>query len=69
MNDSQKQEEILSRKFKLFFFLPLYNWKKKGRNITWKILGIPVLKCRIKSEGHKRKYYLFGIPILKITKK
>lgn len=51
------------RVIKLFFVLPLYGWKTKGGNKTWRILGIPVLKKKAKVGGASQKYYVLGLPV------
>lgn len=62
-------QEVQSKKYKLFSLLPIFSWKKKGNKTKWKILGLPVFKRQIKSDGCKIKFYIFGLLILKISKK
>lgn len=54
---------------KLFFFLPIYGWKKVGGRTVWKILGVPFLKRRCMENGITKKYYIFGVPFIKISDK
>lgn len=63
------QTEKHSRTIKLFFFLPIYGWKQRGGRKVWKILGIPVFKIRKMANGITTKYYLFGIPVMKVSRK
>ncbi len=60
---------IHSRTVKLFALLPIYGWKEKKDKKTWRILGVPVLKCCKKANGNTTKYYFLGIPIMKVSKK
>jgi len=58
-----------SRTVKLFALLPIYGWKEKKDKKTWRILGIPVFKRCKKANGNTSKYYLLGIPVMKVSKK
>lgn len=58
-----------SRAIKLFFFLPIYGWKQRGGRKTWKILGLPVFTRRQMSNGITTKYYILGIPVMKVSNK
>lgn len=68
-NAMMKQTEKCGRKVKLFAFIPIYSWKVKGNKKVWKILGLPVVKRKIKGGGNKIKYYFCGIPLMKVVKK
>ena len=57
-----------SRIVKLFAFLPIYGWKEHGTKKKWKFLGITVLLRRKKANGNIVKYYLLGVPFIKIRK-
>ena len=65
MNNVEKH----SRTVKLFFFLPIYGWKQRGGKKSWKILGLPVFTRRKMSNGITTKYYILGIPVMKVSKK
>lgn len=58
-----------SKTYKLFGFIPVYGWKSKDDKKVWKIFGISVLKCRKKPAGDVIKYYILGIPVMKIKRK
>lgn len=58
-----------SHSIKLFFFLPLCGWKQVGGRKTWNILGFPIFKRRRMENGIVTKYYVLGLPILKISRK
>lgn len=63
---SVKTETI---KMKLFNFLPLLSYKHIGGRKQWKVLGAPIFKIRKMNNGITTKYYILGIPILKVSKK
>ena len=52
---------------KLFSFLPLYRCKQCGGKTDWYILGLPVLKRHKMDNKITTKYYLCGLPFLKIS--
>ena len=54
---------------KLFCLIPIFGWKEKNSCKVWKILGLPVLKSRKVSGDKTVKYYVFGIPFIKLSKK
>lgn len=56
-------------KCKLFGFIPLYGYKHVGGRKVWKVLGLPVFKIRKMSNGITTKYYIFNIPVMKISRK
>lgn len=58
-----------SQSFKLLFFLPICGWNEIGGKKVWKILGIPVFKRRIMAKDNSIKYYVCGLPLIKICKK
>ena len=53
---------------KLFNFIPIATFKQRGGKKVWKILGLPVWKKRT-ADNKNIKYYLFGLPIIKLNKK
>lgn len=55
--------------YKLFNFIPLLAIKSKGGRKVYKALGVPVWKIRKMENNITTKYYLFGIPLLKVSKK
>lgn len=69
--DAEKKLNFFSyrKEYKLFNFLPLFKFKQRGGNKVWKVFGIPVWRVRKMSNGSTVKYYLFGLPFLKIENK
>ena len=57
------------KEYKLFNFLPLFKFKQRGGNNVWKVFGAPVWRVRKMSNGSTVKYYLFGLPLMKIKDK
>ena len=53
--------------YKLFNFIPLFTFKQRNEKKVWKILGLPIFKT-LKYGTNKAKYYIFGIPVLKIRR-
>jgi len=58
-----------SRTIKLFCILPIYGWVQCGGKKTWKVLGLPVFTIRRFENNITTKYYTFGIPLMKVSKK
>ena len=56
-------------KCKLFGFIPLYGYKHIGGREVWKVLGLPIFKIRKMANGITTKYYIFNIPVMKISRK
>ena len=56
-------------KISLFGFLPLYGHKKVCGREQWKFLGLPIFKIRKMSNGITTKYYILGLPMMKVSKK
>lgn len=54
---------------KFLFFLPVYGWVEKGGKKVWKVLGIPVLKRRKMAKDDSVKYYICGLPFIKVNNK
>lgn len=63
INSAQLGKSTLS--YKLFNFIPLFTLKQRNEKKVWKILGLPIFKT-LKYGTNKAKYYIFGIPVLKI---
>lgn len=61
--------ETYVHKMKLFFFLSFFSWKEQGEFKVWYICGIPVMKRLTFYDGMTTKYYLFGLPFIKISHK
>ena len=59
----------LKMKYLLFGFIPLFGYKIHGPKREYKLFGLPLFKMRRIHYGRTQKYYLFNIPILKISKK
>lgn len=55
--------------YKILGFIPLYAAKFYNGRFVYKILGLPVWKVRHMENNITTKYYLFGIPLLKVSKK
>lgn len=62
-----KKKEAYKKSFKLFNFLPLCAYNKQNGRQVWRIFGIPVWKIRKMENKITSKYYLFGIPVMKIS--
>lgn len=58
-----------SRTIKLFCILPIYGWTQRGGKKSWKILGLPVFTIRRFENKITTKYYILGLPIMKVSKK
>lgn len=58
-----------SKTIKLFCILPICGWKQCGGKKTWKILGLPIFTCRKYENKITTKYYILGIPVMKVSKK
>ena len=54
---------------KLFSFLPICSKITKETSQTFKVLGISVFTVKKYTNGMTYKYYLLGIPILKVSRK
>ena len=54
---------------KLFSFLTLYSWQEQGENKVWYFCGVPVLKRRALFNGVTTKYFVWGLPIIKVSHK
>lgn len=63
------RKEINNMKYVLFGFIPLYGHKHIGGREVWKVLGLPIFKIRKMSNGITTKYYMFNIPVMKISRK
>lgn len=63
------RKEINNMKYILFGFIPLYGHKHIGGREVWKVLGLPIFKIRKMSNGITTKYYMFNIPVMKISRK
>jgi len=61
--------EKKSRSIKLFFLLPLYSCKCRGGKTVWSILGLPIFKKRKMENGITTKYYILGLPVMKVSRK
>lgn len=57
-------EATYQKTVKLFFFIPVYKYKKTNSKKVWKICGVPVLKIRRKNGGEVLKYYFCGLRFL-----
>lgn len=55
--------------YKIFGFLPILNYKKVGGREQWKVLGLPLFKIRKMANGITTKYYILGLPVMKVSKK
>lgn len=58
-----------SKIIKLFCLIPIYGWKQRGGRKVWKILGLPIFKIRKMSNGITTKYYILGLPVMKVSRK
>lgn len=57
-------------KTKIFLFkLPILTHKYQPHKNVWKFFGVSILKIRTNATNNKRKYYVCGIPVLKIKLK
>lgn len=63
------KKSSVSYKLYLFGFLPLYERKQVGGRKVYKFLGLPVFKVRKMANGITTKYYVLGLPVLKISRK
>jgi len=63
------RKDLSSMKISLFGFLPLYGHKKVGGREQWKLFGLPIFKIRKMANGITTKYYILGLPVLKISRK
>lgn len=54
---------------KLFNFIPVYNRTNRAGKTVYKIFGIPLWKIRRMENNITTKYYLLGIPFIKVSKK
>jgi hypothetical protein len=63
------QSQAIKITFKLFNFLPIFSYKRVGGRNQWKIFGLPIFKMRHMANGITSKYYILGIPVLKVSKK
>ena len=61
--------QAIKTMFKLFNFLPIFSYKRVGGRNQWKIFGLPIFKMRHMANGITSKYYILGIPVLKVSKK
>lgn len=59
----------LIRYYKLFNFIPLFSRIQRGGRRVWKILGLPLWKIRRFENNITTKYYLCGLPFIKVSKK
>ncbi len=66
-NDPQVEQHL--RVVKLFFLLPLYKWEQYGGKETWSILWLPIFKRRRFANGVTTKYYILGVPVMKVSRK
>ena len=66
---SEKKAVNRYRKIKLFGFLPIYGWAIRGGRKTWRVLGLPVFTRRKFDNKITTKYYILGIPVMKVSKK
>lgn len=64
-----KPAVLETKKYLLFKFLPIFSQAKFAHKKTYSILGIPFWKIKSKKNCSSVKYYLFNIPLLKVTKK
>ena len=62
-------ERTLRYSIKLFFCWCLYGWEQYGGRKVWKIFGLPIFKRRIYANGITRKYYILGLPVMKVSRK
>ena len=53
----------------LFNFIPFFARKQRGGNTLWTFLGLRVWRVRKFENNLMTKYYLFGIPFIKISHK
>ena len=57
-------------KVKYYFLgIPVVKSKHVGGRKVWKVLGLPIFKIRKMSNGITTKYYIFNIPVMKISRK
>ena len=57
-------------KVKYYFLgIPVVKSQHVGGRKVWKVLGLPVFKIRKMSNGITTKYYIFNIPVMKISRK
>ncbi len=54
---------------KLFAVLPIYSQCIRENSMTWKFLGIPLLKICHSADKTIKKYYFLGMPMIKIKEK
>jgi hypothetical protein len=59
----------VSYKLYLFGFLPFLKYKQTNGRYQWKIFGLPIFKTRHMANAITTKYYIFGLPVLKISRK
>lgn len=68
---SMAQKQVIEhyRKIKLFGFLPLYGRIQRGGKKSWRIFGLPIFTIRRFENNITTKYYILGLPIMKVSKK
>lgn len=64
--DSPKKHVI---SYKLLNFIPLFTYVRQGGRQSWEVLGIPMWKVRHFENNITTKYYLFGLPFIKVSNK
>ena len=57
------------RSIKLFFLFPLYSRECYEGKTVWNILGLPILKKRRMENGITTKFYILGLPVMKLSRK
>ena len=67
MSDGIGPKHVLS--YKLLNFIPLFSYIQCGGRQVWKILGLPLWKIRRFDNNITTKYYLLGLPFIKVSKK
>lgn len=55
--------------YKLFNFLPLLEICRADMEKCYSILGIPVFKIKKHINGITTKYFVIGLPVLKVSRK
>ena len=63
------RKDLDAMKISLFGFLPLYGHKKVGGREQWKLFGLPIFKIRKMANGITTKYYILGLPVMKVSRK
>lgn len=62
-------KSIYDYRVKVFGFFSLYTHSLKDGREKWKVCGLPVFKIRKMANGITTKYYILGVPVMKVSKK